>query len=353
MKRCDGARQAGGPPGPNSFGVSTPVLPTPVDVLVGFPLQKKSIFFRQLATMVDAALPLSSALATAGKQVAPKLAREMADQVDAGERLSAVMARYPHFFSDYEISMVSTGEISGNLDGQLGALADGVEKSWRLQQEVSSKLVYPVLVLHAAVFIPPLYVLVTQSPAAYLKLTLGLLIPAYLVTFLVWAIYRFSGQSQGMRKFMDSALAMTPILGAPFKTLGLARFCNSMSYLAESGFNPDQAVQIAAGSCGSAYVGDRILAAQERLGKGSRLSQVLTASGVFNPLFVSMVATGEESGQLSRLLAKAGEHLDTELKTQTHRIMTVLPILLLLGVGVVVGSIVIKFYASFQSQLPF
>lgn len=309
--------------------------------MVGFPLNQKSIFYRQLATLVHSAVPINSAVKTAGIQTCPKLANEMSDFISRGHRLSEVLGRYPFYFSPYEVHMVDSGETSGNLDGQLSDLAESLERSWQLKTQIVSKLVYPLLILHCAVFIPPIFLLITKGLEAYLTVTLGILIPVYLVAAFVFTVYRLASQNSGLRKFFDGFICALPVLGTPFRTMARARFLDAMAKLNEAGFKVDQAIPLAARACGNRAIGDRIEAAHRAVGIGQPVSATLGFGALFPPMVTTLVVSGEESGNVSPLLSKAAEHLEGDFKAQVHRLMTLLPILLLLLVGAVVGVIVI------------
>ncbi len=328
-----------------------PALPSPSALLTGFPLNQKAIFFRQVATMVSSAVSLYQAVETAGKQTAPRLSREMAQLMRGGHHLSQVMSRYPFYFSSYEIHMVESGETSGNLDGQLIDLADSLEKSWQLRQEILSKLAYPVLVMHAAVFIPPLFLLITKGAGTYLATTLGMLIPAYLTAFVIWLTYRLVHQGSSTRRLFDTVVAVLPVLGTPFRTVAKVRFLDALAKLLEAGLSNDHSLELAARACGNRYIGDLMLATHQRVGVGQPVSETIVTSGIFEPMVVTMMRSGEESGTTSQLLAKVVEHLNLELRTQTHRLMTVLPVILLLAVGTMVGFIVVGQMRDILSQL--
>lgn len=314
---------------------------SPTDVMFGFPLKKKALFFRQLATMVDAGLPIGQATETAGRTTAPKVSRDLSSMISQGHPLSGAMKAFPYYFDDYEISMVVAGESAGDLDGQLNSLATSIEWNWSLRQKLVARLAYPILVMHAAVIIPPLFLLVTQGLKAYITLVLSLLLPTYLLVGGLVVLYRLCSLGSSFRALFDSVLINIPILGAPFRTAAKMRFLDALGKMNGAGLLPDRAIPLAAGACGNRGVGDAIIVANKRLGLGHTISDNLTASRQFKAIEVSMVATGEEAGNVSSLLAKAAEHLRLEYETETHKIMTVLPVVLLMLVGTLVGGICI------------
>jgi type II secretory pathway component PulF len=303
--------------------------------LSGFPLKKKAIFFRQAATMISSGLAIDRAVSTAGLTTLPEAAK-ISRAITSGSSLSKAMSAYPWLFSEYEIAILNTGETSGTLDRQLQVLADELEQNYRLLQTLKSKLAYPILVAHVAVFVPPLVVLVMQGLKPYLQLTLGTLLPVYLVMGLAWLIHRLSSQGS-LRYLLDTALSLTPILGNVLRLLALVRFTRAMSHLLEAGTLPYHALQLASRACGNSVVESHLYTSFNKLGKDARASEWMQRSGQFNPTIVSLVASGEETGAMAAMFGKAAELLEMEFRDRVHLVMTVLPVLMLLGVGVLVG----------------
>lgn len=304
--------------------------------LLGFNLRDKSIYFRQLATMVGSGLAIDRAVATAGIGTLPE-AKKMAAAITGGSSLSKVMSTYPHLFSEYELSIITAGETSGTLDRQLVTLAGELEQSYRLKQALLSKLLYPFFVAHVAVFVPPLVVLVMQGPAPYFRITLGTLIPFYLIYGMIWGFYRVSSTIGGFRYLVDSALSWVPVLGITLRALALTRFLRSMATLTEAGILPFHAYHLAAKACGNTAVRSQLVTAFNQVGQHGKPSEWMECSLLFSPTLVSLVASGEDSGQMSPMLTKGSELMEMEFQSRVHLVMTVLPVLMLLAVGAVVG----------------
>lgn len=301
--------------------------------------------------MVAAAVGLGTAVKTAGAGTFPKLTDEMAHLINDGNPLSEVMGRYPHYFTDYEVAIVKCGEYSGTLDYQLKHLADELEKSYRLQQQLSAKCVYPMLVLHLAIFIPPLAIIVTKGLHAYLQMTLGMLIPMWIIAGIFFTMYKVASQAGFIRSAMDTILVHTPILGTPFKLLAVTRFLRTYTHLQEAGVLPNKAIDVACSSCGNAHIASVVRGTYNRMGMEARLSQVMIRSQVFPSVIGPMVATGEESGQLAPLLGKAADMIQQDMEISIHRIATVLPVVLLLFVGGIVGYRVISVFSGITSMI--
>ena len=304
--------------------------------LFGFPLKKKTIFFRQLSTMINSALSLDRAVSTAGIGILPQAA-EMAKVIVSGSSLSQCLARYPHLFSEYEVAIIGTGETSGTLDTQLKVLADELEQTYRLMQTLSAKMFYPIFVAHFAVFIPPLVLLVKDGPQAYFKLTLGTIIPIYLVLGVLFTLYRLGSNTGTFRYLIDTTLAWVPVLGNVLKLLALTRFVRALSHLVEAGTLPYHAFLVAARGCGNSWVRSRLYASYRRVGEDARLSQWMQASHLFSPTVLSLISSGEDTGQMGPMVAKGAELLEMEYQSKVNLIMTILPVLMLLAVGGLVG----------------
>ncbi|MBX3165844.1 MAG: type II secretion system F family protein [Candidatus Eremiobacteraeota bacterium] len=307
----------------------------------GFPLKYKTVFFRQLATMITSALPLDRAISTAGTGVLPQ-ARAIGQSILAGNSFSKALAAYPYLFSEYEVAMIATGETSGTLDTQLNVLAAELEQTHQLVQSLKSKLLYPIFVAHFALFVPSLVVLVKDGVEPYLKMTLGLLIPIYLMLGFLWTGYRLGTTTGTFRYLIDTTLNLVPVLGSVLRLLALTRFTRALSHLVEAGTLPYQAFQVAARACGNSWVRSRLYTSYRRVGTDGKLSQMMGLAYLFPVTVTSLVESGEETGQLGPMLAKGAELLEMEYRARVNLVMTLLPVVMLLGVGGLVGFRVYK-----------
>lgn len=315
----------------------------PMTVLFGVNGGTKAVFFRQLATMVHSGLPVGRAVKTASELGLRQVGTSLAQLIEKdGCTLSEAMAKHPHHFSRYEIALVRAGEKSGQLDRQLEELAKSAETSYQMHKKITSMLVYPVVVAHSVVFLPPLFLLVTQGLAAYLKTVLAIIIPAYLVVGTVMVTYRLCKQTGGPRRIMDNLLSTIPIICGPVKLGSRIRFLSTLSNLIEAGFLPSQAVPLAADSCDNFWLRDKVLMAYERLGKEVELSKVMRISGAFESFELGLVVSGEEAGSFSSSLKRAADSLRPDYEAQVHRLMTIFPVLMLFVVGGIVAVVAVK-----------
>jgi type II secretory pathway component PulF len=320
----------------------SPLAVSPKAILFGLSAQKKALFFRQLATMVHSGLPVSRAVHTAAQQGLPAIGEEMAGAIDHGSTLAEAMARFPYHFDRYEIAMAKAGETAGQLDRQLVEVAQTCESNWALGKMIGGKLVYPALVLHASIFLPPLFLLVKDGLEAYLRTVLIVLVPMYVVLIGSLLAYRFFRTHGGPRRMMDHGMSNLPILGTPLRYSARIRFFEALGNLIEAGFLPDQAIPLAADACGNYWLRDQVVESWNVIGKESPISEVLRRSKAFSAVELGLIVSGEEAGRFAPTLKKAAETLKPDFEAHVHRLATVLPILLLFVVGGIVGLIAVK-----------
>ena len=323
--------------------MSTTQAADPMTVLFGVNGGTKAVFFRQLATMVHSGLPVGRAVKTSSEIGLRAVGATLAKLIEKdGCTLSEAMAKFPHHFSRYEIALVRAGEKSGQLDRQLEELAKSAEQSYQMHKKITSKLVYPVIVAHSVVFLPSLFLLVTEGLAAYLRTVLAILIPAYIVATTLVVTYRLCKQTGGPRRLLDNMLWNIPVICGPVKLGARIRFLSTLSSLIEAGFLPSQAIPLAADSCDNFWLRDRVLMAYERLGKEVALSMVMRISGAFESFELGLVVSGEEAGSFASSLKRASDSLRPDYEAQVHRLMTIFPVLMLFVVGGIVGVVAVK-----------
>lgn len=315
---------------------------SPKAVLFGLPAKTKAVFFRQLATMINSGLPVGRAVSTASETGMAALGDEMTRAIESGSTLAESMSKYPYHFDRFEVELVRAGESAGQLDIQLKEVANSAENTWNLTQEIRSRLLYPFIVVHGAIFLPPLFIIVKQGIEAYLAFTMSIFIPMHLFLILSFFAFRYFRVRGGPRRLMDHAISRIPVIGTPYKFMARIRFLYAMGNLIEAGFLPNQAIPLSAESCGNFWLRDAIMEAWNVEGRESAVSDIMHRSRAFSPVEVGLVVSGEEAGQFSRTLKKAAQSLEPDFKIQVHRLATVLPVILLGLVGILVGVVAIK-----------
>jgi general secretion pathway protein F len=323
-----------------------------------------ALFTRQLATLIQSALPIADALHAIAQQsekaVSKALISSLRTQVLEGRSLAAAMASYPRAFPSMYRATVAAGEHTGRLDLVLSKLADYTESSHRSRQKIQLALIYPSVLLGLAVlvvaglltYIVPDVVSVFQNEGQSLPPLTQFMLDAsdFLVGYGLWLLAGIVGavflvrallKDEDRREIADRWLLSVPLAGRLSLTANSSRFAGTLSTLVSSGVPLVDALDIAAAvltnTCLKRVVGEA--AAQVR--EGSSLKNALERSGRFPPMMIYMIASGEQSGELERMLGRVAESQQLDLD---NRIATMLGLLepgVLVFMGVAVMLIVI------------
>lgn len=326
-------------------------------------LAEKVQFFRELATLVDAGMSLGMALATLEDRrtsLALKLAtQEASRKVSSGERFSEVMARHPRVFSELNRALVAAGEQGGRLDDMLNLSADYLERELEFHQTLSRETFYPKLVAGAVLFIPLItrMVITAITGSVGRALAVGLvglawytLIFGLPVVVIYLLVQRYGASRQG-RIGLDRLKQRLPLVGPIVTRLSWARACRALAALYSAGVPINAAVQLSAKTAGNHAVGEVLLRAQRPLEEGKRLSEVLEQSGQIPALALSMLKTGEESGNIDVTMNKVADYFEAEASTSLKKLtMAIVPVAVLVF-GVVVLFQLVAFYQGYFGAL--
>ncbi len=323
---------------------------TPTDLL---------LFTRQLGTMVRAGLPLMQALSGMQKSSGnPKLAAllgKLREDLDQGLELSQAMAHHPHFFDDYYVSMIRVGEGAGRLDEVFTRLFSQLEFERDMRQKIKGALRYPTFVVVAiaiAIAILTIFVIpVFAKVYAGMKVELPLLTRVLLAVsdFAVnwwWAVLALLGacfygfrlaiaQPKGRYRW-DKFKLRLPLVGGIFNKAGIARFCLSFSIACKSGVPVDQAFTLVAKVVDNAYFERCIHGMREGITRGETMLQIAQGSGIFQPMEMQMIAVGEATGEMEKMMEQVATMYQEELQYEVSRLGDAIePILLAVMGGLV------------------
>ncbi len=326
-----------------------------------------AVFTRQLATMIDAGLPLVQSLDILAEQEESTGFKEILSQVkvdvESGMTFAAALKKHPKAFNDLYVNMVIAGEESGTLDAILNRLAVFIEKTEALRRKVKSALMYPMIVTFVAfvvvgilmVFVIPTFErmfreagqplpTLTQFVVDLSRFTrthiLYVIIGFILIIFL---IRKIRSTNQG-KKAYDRMLLRLPIFGILLRKVAVARFTRTLSALMTSGVPILDGLQIVAKTSGNKLIEDAILEAREGIGSGENISVPLTRSKVFPPMVTQMIAAGESTGALDQMLNKIADFYEDEVDTAVAGLTSLLEPVMVVFLGGVVGTIVIAMY---------
>ena len=315
---------------------------------------------RQLATLTQSGLPLDQALAAVGEQAddprAAKLAASLRAHVTTGEALTAALARYPRAFTPLYRGLVGAGSETGRLPEVLASLADYLEAREALRQKVILALIYPavVTVIAFAVIAVLLAYVVPQVVAVYQQsrqtlpwLTQALIATSafFRATFWMWLVLAVAAviallwarRQPALRARWDTTLLQLPVVGRLVRSLDAARFASTLSILVGSGAPLLRSLEAAADVVRTIPMAAAARRASALVREGVALSRALREQNVFPPVLLHLVASGEQSGRLAPLLARAAE----ELERDAERRLAWLAALLQPALIVVMGAIVL------------
>jgi type IV pilus assembly protein PilC len=327
------------------------------------------IFTRQLATLIDAGLPLLRGLTVLAKQekdvVLKNTINSLADAVQGGSTFSESMAQHPRIFNKLYINMVKAGELGGVLELVLNRLAEFQEKAQKIKNKVVAAMAYPVIVLVIAVVImmfllafivprfeqifkdmlgnKPLPVLTQYVIAAsrYLQDHWVIIIAAVVALVVV---YRLIARSTRGRMVLDRIMLKAPLFGDLTRKSSISRFSRTLGTLVTSGVPILQALNITRETAGNTVVADAVTKVHDAVKEGESIVAPLEASGVFPPMVISMVDVGEETGQLPEMLLKIAEVYDDEVDNAVEGLTSLLEPIMIVLLALIVGTIVIALF---------
>ena len=327
------------------------------------------IFTRQLATLIDAGLPLLKGLEVLGKQekdeVLRRIISNLSEAVQGGSTFSESLGQHPKIFSRLFVNMVKAGELGGVLEVVLNRLAEFQEKAQKLKNKVVSAMTYPVIVLGIAMlilvflltFIVPKFEqifkdLLGNKPLPDLtRFVMGLSATAVsnwyiLVLLAVGAAvgWKSLNSSEKGRVFIDKTVLKLPLFGDLMRKSSISRFTRTLGTLVTSGVPILQALLITRETAGNSIVAVAVMKVHDAVKEGESIVTPLEASGVFPAMVISMVDVGEETGQLPDMLLKIAEVYDDEVDSTVDALTALLEPLMIVFLAVVVGTIVVALF---------
>jgi type IV pilus assembly protein PilC len=326
-------------------------------------------FTRQLATLVDAGLPLLRGLRVLHRQerhaTLKGIIDELAIAIEGGSTFSEALAQHPKVFNRLFVNMVKAGELGGVLEVVLTRLSEFMEKAQKIKGKVIAAMFYPVAVLVVATVIMGvlMVVVVPKFEAIFMDMLDGEDLPDF--TRLVLAIssqmkdnffqtvgivvgcfiaFIIFGKTQFGRRVIDKLKMKMPILGPVFSKIAIARFARTLGTLVSSGVPILQALTIVKETSGNVIVASAISMIHESVKEGETITQPLEEAAVFPPIVVSMVDVGEQTGALPEMLMKIADTYDEEVDNAVAAMTSLLEPIMIVFLAVIVGSIVIAMF---------
>ncbi|KEF33744.1 MULTISPECIES: type II secretion system F family protein [Deinococcus] len=326
-------------------------------------LKQVAIFSKQLATLINAGVPLVQSLAILQKQIEHKafqgIVASIRTDVEGGTPLSEAIVKHPKVFNRLYVNLVRAGETSGTLDAILDRIAAFQEKELALRGKIKSAMTYPVMVLVFALGIT--YFLLTTIVPQFAGILAQLNAPLPAITRLLMAVsdflkssgllifgmiglivvaYRFIYKTPKGRSAIDDIKLRLPVFGKLLQKSAIASFARTFGLLISSGVNIIESLEITKGTANNAVVEETIENAKNVVMVGEPMSASLATSKVFPPMVVSMVSIGEETGALDSMLGKVGDFYDREVDEAVESLTAAIEPLMIVFLGVIVGTIV-------------
>ena len=330
-----------------------------------------AIFARQFASMFNAGIAMARCLSVLGEQCSnPKLKNALTSiraDVEEGTELSFAMRKFPDIFDQIFISMLSAGETGGVLDEVLERLAVMMEKNHKTQAEIKSAMSYPKTVFFIAItiffgmttFLLPTFAKVFQDIGATLPVFTQIMlnisafcrtwppIPQGIVIGTIIGLlfaYKTAYKTPGGRMFFDKLFLKLPVFGNLIQISAVARFCTIFGSLTRSGVPIMNSLEIVEEVAGNAAIALCIKNARDSIQQGGLISLALQEGNVFPGLAIQMIAIGEESGELDKMLMKVGIFYETEVEEAVKGLTSMLEPLMIVLVAGIVGSILLSMY---------
>jgi type IV pilus assembly protein PilC len=326
-------------------------------------------FTRQLATLVDAGLPLLRGLRVLEKQernpTLKEIIGELAVAIEGGSTFSEGLAQHPKVFNRLFVNMVKAGELGGVLEVVLNRLSEFMEKAQKIKGKVKAAMFYPIAVLIVAtgilsilmVYVIPKFkdvfagMLEGAQLPAFTRLVLGISdtirehfvytvigIAAFVVVFMVFVRTKFG------RLAWDKFKLKVPAVGPVISKIAISRFTRTLGTLVSSGVPILQALTIVKETAGNVIIANAVSSVHESVKEGETITAPLEASGVFPPMVISMVDVGEQTGALPEMLLKIADNYDDEVDNAVAAMTSLLEPVMIVFLAVIVGSIVIAMF---------
>jgi type IV pilus assembly protein PilC len=326
-------------------------------------------FTRQLATLVDAGLPLLRGLRVLEKQerhpTLKSIIGELALSIEGGSTFSEGLAQHPKVFNRLYVNMVKAGELGGVLEVVLTRLSEFMEKAQKIKGKVIAAMFYPVAVLIVATGILLILMIkvVPKFEEVFLGLGNGAPLPAFTrlvmgisrsikdhfvislgVIVVLWICFVLFIKTKFGRHAWDKFKLKMPVVGPVVSKVAISRFSRTLGTLVSSGVPILQALTIVKETAGNVIIANAVNSVHDSVKEGETITAPLEASGVFPPMVISMVDVGEQTGALPEMLLKIADNYDEEVDNAVAAMTSLMEPIMIVFLAVVVGSIVIAMF---------
>lgn len=326
-------------------------------------LKDISLFCKQMSVMLESGIPLNNAVDILEQQATSKNLKSslkiVSKSLKEGSQLSKAMLDQEGMFPDLLIRMVQAGEKTGKLDEVLEKMSEHYNKELKTSRQIRGAMIYPAVLafLAVAAVLALLYVVIPSFSGIFEQSGMDMPLPTRIVLaasnfvrsywyilfgvtgILVFLFLRYRSTEAG-RYQLDRLKLWLPVIKGPMQKIVTARFASTLAILTSAGIPLVEAIESAAATTNNTVVIEKMKIANEGLQKGERLTGMITATGLFPPMMLSMVKIGEESGSLESMLVKTSDYYEEELETAIKQLLSLLEPAMIIVMGVIIGGIV-------------
>jgi len=326
-------------------------------------LKDISLFCKQMSVMLESGIPLNNAVDILEQQATSKNLKSslkiVSKSLKEGSQLSKAMLDQEGMFPDLLIRMVQAGEKTGKLDEVLEKMSEHYNKELKTSRQIRGAMIYPAVLafLAVAAVLALLYVVIPSFSGIFEQSGMDMPLPTRIVLaasnfvrsywyilfgvtgILVFLFLRYRSTEAG-RYQLDRLKLWLPVIKGPMQKIVTARFASTLAILTSAGIPLVEAIESAAATTNNAVVIEKMKIANEGLQKGERLTGMITSTGLFPPMMLSMVKIGEESGSLESMLIKTSDYYEEELETAIKQLLSLLEPAMIIVMGVIIGGIV-------------
>lgn len=339
-----------------------------IQIGTGVPPKDLQIFTRQLATMIDAGLPLVQCLDILATQSPnpsfKKILTSVKNSVEQGATFSDSLRKHPKVFDELYVNLVAAGEVGGILDTILNRLAGYIEKAVKLKGQLKSAMYYPAGIFVVAIGVISVMMLKVIPTFEKMYEDLGdAKLPGatqFVVNLSHWFVdkwYLLFGGAAGIiagisairrtesgEEVFDRILLRIPVVGSVLRKIVVARFTRTLGTLLSSGVPILDALDICAKTAGNRVVQAGIMKARDKISEGHDMAGPLTESRVFPAMVVQMIGVGEQTGAMDQMLQKIADFYEEEVDAAVTSMTSLIEPIMMAFLGVVVGGLIIAMY---------
>lgn len=353
-----------------------PLLVSEKKSILKFELTKKMVprkevlnFSRQMAVFMQAGVPIMEALEVIEEETQGKLLKgvlgQMVEALRNGDTFAVAAEAHPEAFPNYYVGILSSAELTGNLDIVLNQLADYMDRDLKAKSKVTSALIYPavvaamsvVTVAVLALVVLPKFVVFFKSLHAKLPLATRMMmgfsnfVGHFWYAILAVMIGLVAGfiamrRSKGGRALLDKGVLKLPVVGDLTQTAILERSCRILASMLRAGVDLPRSMEVTADSANNAVYYDAFMLIRSQMMEGQGLAEPLARTGLFPAAARQMIRVGEETGTLDRQLETAAEYYGRELETKVDRATALFEPAIIIAMGVVVGFVAVALISA-------